>query len=158
VTDGPGERGNHRKKSADNLRVGMSLGGRTAPAGRRGSSVATSGTRTPPDTGGGTAPGGSTGNLPVLTTNSDTGTIKGCQNSCRCGEQWCGKQWFGERWRAITTSGIHDAHSVRGELPAESTAETAVCCGQNSITTSHGLGHRTAVSCAYAPRVNKVVA
>ena len=83
ATDGPSERGNHRGKSADNLRVGTSLGGRrTATKGGRGSSVATSGTGTPLSTGGGTAPGGSTGNLPVLTTIGDPGTIKGCQNSC----------------------------------------------------------------------------
>ena len=59
ATDGPGEQGNHREKSADNLRVGTSLGRRrTAPKGGRGSSVATSRARMPPSTGGGTVLGG----------------------------------------------------------------------------------------------------
>ena len=35
---------------------------------------------------------------------------------------------------------IHDTHSVRGELPAESTAERAVCCRQNSTTYKPRIG------------------
>ena len=69
ATDGLGERGIIEKKSADNLGVEMPLEGRrTAPESGSGRSVSASGTRMPQSTGGGTAPGGSTGNLQLTVT------------------------------------------------------------------------------------------